>query len=243
MNILVVNGSPLGKKGNTYILQEAFVKGAKKANASVEEIFLNKKKIKPCLGCYTCWIRTPGKCIIKDDQSKILEKFEWADTFVLATPLYVDGMTAQTKTFIDRLLPMTRPDFVLIDGHCRHPPFGNRAGKFVLISNCGFHELDNFDALVMHCKRMCLNMGSEYLGHLLRPQGPLLKYREAAPDIIGKALEAVETAGADVAGTGKLSQSAMDAVCKELMPKDAYVEMVNAFWRSEIQKTGAKRKE
>ena len=86
-------------------------------------------------------------------------------------------------------------------------------------------------------------MGSEYLGHLLRPQGPLLKYREAAPDIIGKALEAVETAGADVAGTGKLSQSAMDAVCKELMPKDSYVEMVNAFWRSEIQKTAAKRKE
>ena len=46
MNILVVNGSPLGKKGKTYILQEAFVKGAKKANASVERDLRQQKKDK-----------------------------------------------------------------------------------------------------------------------------------------------------------------------------------------------------
>lgn len=243
MNILVVNGSPLGQKGNTYILQEAFVRGATKADAAVEEVFLNKKKIKPCLGCLTCWIKTPGKCIMNDDQSEIIEKCRWADTLVLATPLYVFGMTAQTKTFIDRLLPMSSPEFVLINGHCRHQTSGDRVQKFVLMSNCGFHELDNFDALVMHCRQMCLNGGSEYLGHLLRPHGPLLSFPQVAPEAIKKVLDAVEKAGDEVVRTGKLSQSTMDAVSSELVPKETYVEMGNAFWRSETEKAMAEQKQ
>lgn len=239
MNILVVNGSPLGKKGNTFILQEAFVKGATRAGATVEEVFLSTRKIRPCLGCYTCWTKTPGTCVMNDDQAEILEKCVWAETLVLATPLYVDGMTAQTKTFIDRLIPLGCPEFVLIDGHCRHPLLGDKNSKFVLVSNCGFHELDNFDALVMHCKRICLNLGSEYLGHLLRPHGPLLRYPEAAPDGVRKVLDALEKAGMEVVETGKLSQSTMEAVSTDLVPKKAYVEIVNAFWQIEKNKVSS----
>lgn len=65
MNILVVNGSPRGKQGNTYILQEAFMRGAVSAGARVEEVFLKSKKISPCIGCMSCWIKTPGKCVQK----------------------------------------------------------------------------------------------------------------------------------------------------------------------------------
>ncbi|MBM3298799.1 MAG: flavodoxin family protein [Deltaproteobacteria bacterium] len=86
MRILLVNGSPLGKKGVTYVLQEAFVRGVTKAGAEVEQVFLNKKKIRPCRGCFSCWIKTPGRCIIRDDQADILEKVRWAEVFVLATP-------------------------------------------------------------------------------------------------------------------------------------------------------------
>ncbi len=230
MNILVINGSPHGREGNTYIIQEAFVKGASKAGAAVEEIFLHEKRIKPCLGCYNCWIKTPGTCAIKDDQAELLGKCRWADTLVLASPLYVDGMTAQAKTFIDRLIPLGEPEFITVADHCRHPPFGAHIRKFVLISNCGFHELDNFDALVMHCKRICLNMHSDYLGHLLRPHGPLLRYRDLMPEQVNRVLEAAEAAGREVAATASLSQITMDAVSAEMVPKDVYVDMVNSFW-------------
>lgn len=239
MKILVVNGSPNGKKGNTNILQKAFVIGASEEGASVEEIFLNSKKIRPCLGCSACWVKTPGTCVQKDDQSEILEKIKWADTLVLATPLYVDGMTSQAKAFIDRLIPMGNPEFVLLDGHCRHPILGDRLTRFALISNCGFHELDNFDALIFHCRRMCLNLGSEYAGHLLRPHGPILAYADVMPEAVGKVLEAANQAGRELVRSGEISQSTMSAVSAELVTKEVYVEMVNSFFRNEKEKAAS----
>ncbi len=236
MNILVVNGSPRGRKGNTYLLQEAFVKGAVRGGAHVEEVFLNKLKIKPCLGCFHCWLKTPGVCIQKDDQAALLEMCRRTDVFVLATPVYVDGMTGPTKIFLDRLVPQAKPEFILVDDHCRHPVSNERKWKFVLISNCGFHEMDNFDALVLHCKKMCLNFGSEYVGHLLRPHGPLLAYRDAFSESLTKVLAAAERAGAELVTTGVMSEETLRQVSQEIVSKADYIQMVNQFWKMEKSK-------
>lgn len=233
MKILVVNGSPRGKKGNTYILQEAFVKGAKAAGAQVEEVYLHKLKINPCIGCFNCWVKTPGICVHKDDQASLLDKCKWADVLALATPVYVDGVTGQTKIFLDRLIPLSKPEFILVQDHCRHPSLLERKWQFLLISNCGFHELDNFDALVFHCKKMCLNLGSEYLGHLLRPHGPLLAYQEAFGEKVTYVLQAAEKAGETVGSCGVLSSQTMDQVSREIISKSDYVKLVNEFWKME----------
>ncbi|MGB9616020.1 MAG: flavodoxin family protein [Desulfomonilaceae bacterium] len=240
MNILVVNGSPRGRHGNTYLLQEAFVMGAVSAGAHVEEVFLNKRKIKPCLGCLHCWLKTPGVCIQKDDQAALLEMCKQTDVFVLATPVYVDGMTGQTKIFLDRLVPLAKPEFILVDNHCRHPVSNHRKWKFVLISNCGFHEMDNFDALVLHCRKMCLNFGSEYAGHLLRPHGPLLAYRDAFSEAVGKVLEAAQKAGEELVRSGVLSAETSSQVSQEIVSQTDYMQMVNQFWQMEKNKTSDK---
>lgn len=237
-HVLVINGSPLGTKGVTYILQKEFVRGAKDAGAEVDEVFLNKKKINPCLGCMSCWIKTPGKCVIEDDQAKILEKLRWADTLVLATPVYVDGMSGQSKVFLDRSIPVVKPEITITADHCRHPSRGKKTSKFVLISNCGFHELDNFDSLVLHCRKICLNMNAEYAGHVLRPHGPVLRYPEMMPGEIDKVLEASHRAGKEVVVEGRISESTMEAVSTEIVPKRAYVEAANFFWRQELEKSG-----
>ena len=46
--------------------------------------------MKYCFGCYSCWTKTPGVCIHKDDMTKELyPKFLASDLTILATPLYI----------------------------------------------------------------------------------------------------------------------------------------------------------
>ncbi len=234
--ILIINASPLGKAGNTYTIQKAFSEGAIEAGARVEEVFLNQKRIEPCRGCFSCWTRTPGKCVIKDDQAELLEKCLWSDILALATPLYVDGMSAQCKTFVDRLLPLAKPDFVLEKDHCRHPSRFDRQWKFLLVSNSGFYEMDNFDALVFHCRRMCENFHAEYLGHILRPHGPVMRFTEMLSRELASIMEAVRMAGREVCVFGKLSEQTMAAVSAPIVSRTAYIEGVNVYWKQELAK-------
>lgn len=106
MKILAVSGSPR-KGGNTEILLNEALEGAKTEGAEVELYRLSGKDIKPCDGCWTCM--KEGKCHIKDDMQELYEKFFAADGIIIGTPIYYYAMTAQTKTIIDRSMPMGHP--------------------------------------------------------------------------------------------------------------------------------------
>ncbi|HPB71336.1 MAG TPA: flavodoxin family protein, partial [Syntrophales bacterium] len=66
MKILALQGSPR-PAGYTQMVLDPFLEGARSRGAETETIFLAKQKIRPCIGCYTCWYKTPGICIHKND--------------------------------------------------------------------------------------------------------------------------------------------------------------------------------
>lgn len=97
--VLGIMGSPR-KGGNTDLLMEAVLEGARQAGASTEKIHLADLSIRPCLGCDRC--RKTGECAQKDDMRGLLEKMEASGVWVLGTPVYYWGPSAQLKTFVDR---------------------------------------------------------------------------------------------------------------------------------------------
>lgn len=97
--LLVVCSSPR-RGGNSDLLCEQFVMGAREGGNQAEKIFLKDKKINYCTGCGACFKKK--KCSQNDDMAEILEKMIAADVIVMATPVYFYTMNAQMKTLIDR---------------------------------------------------------------------------------------------------------------------------------------------
>lgn len=99
MNVLVFLGSPR-KNGNSEILTEALLEGVRQAGGSPEVIRLCDLKISPCVSCGGC--DNTGVCVIKDDMTPLFDKILTTDKIIVASPIFFYGITAQTKTFIDR---------------------------------------------------------------------------------------------------------------------------------------------
>lgn len=101
-NVLILSGSPR-KGGNSDLLCDAFLRGARDAGHTAEKVFIRDQKIACCNACYAC--RNTGKCILHDDMEAILSKMLQADVIVMASPVYFYSIDAQMKAVIDRTLP------------------------------------------------------------------------------------------------------------------------------------------
>lgn len=97
--VLILSGSPR-KGGNSDILCDEFMRGAKESGNEVEKIRVAEKEIGYCRGCYAC--KSTGVCAVKDDMAKILQKMIDADVLVLSSPVYFYSIDAQLKALIDR---------------------------------------------------------------------------------------------------------------------------------------------
>ena len=161
MNILVINGSPKGERSNTLRLTDAFLEGIccgkKDSTPNIEKLNIAQMDINSCLGCFSCWKTTPGKCCIQDDMQTILEKILWADLTIWSFPLYYFGLPGKLKTVIDRQLPLSLP-FMSADAEGGgHPSrYDMSRKKTVFISTCGFYTAkSNYDSVIAQFDKIC----------------------------------------------------------------------------------------
>ena len=98
------------KGGNTELLANAFAKGAAENNR-VEILSVADYNINPCIGCNSCFQRDGNACFQKDDMPVIYDKLKETDILVIASPVYFYGISAQLKTWIDRLHTPMRNEF------------------------------------------------------------------------------------------------------------------------------------
>jgi multimeric flavodoxin WrbA len=236
MKVLAFNGSPKGEGGNTDLLLRPFLEGMREEGAEVELFYLNRLRIRPCNGRFTCWTKTPGRCVHDDDMTSLYPKLAEAEVWVLATPVYVDGMTGTLKVMLDRMIPLVQPYFELREGHCRHPlREGVKGGKVALVATCGFWEKDNFDPLLVHVRAMCRNVGREFAGALLRPHGGGLKLLLRLGLPLDELFGACREAGRRLVREGRIPEELERKVAEELMPLDQYVEAANATFRAALE--------
>ena len=110
MLVLGINGSPR-IKGNTDIILEKALEGAKDAGAATEKIILNKLNMRPCQECEV--VKDDGTCKVEDGFQALYGKIMASDGVILATPIFFGSLSAQVKTMIDRFQCTWRYKYVL----------------------------------------------------------------------------------------------------------------------------------
>ena len=99
--ILVVHASPR-KGGNSSILADHFIEGAKAAGNEVKRIDVGHAKIAGCMACEYCFSHD-GQCVQQDDMQQYYPLLREYDTIVWATPMYFYNFPAQLRAFRDRM--------------------------------------------------------------------------------------------------------------------------------------------
>jgi len=239
MKILAINGSPKGVKGCTHIMLSALLEGMNQAGARTEVINLAEHKIKHCMGCLACWLKTPGQCVLKDDMVQILEKVIGADMVIYGTPLYVFTMTGLMKDFFDRSIPLVDPymeESKEISGVTTHPArYKKRRKKMLLISPCGFPEIKHFEPLVATFKYLAKISGTDYLGEILKPAAPLFNNEH-----FHKQLEKMKTllkeAGKQLIEKEKIDQDILNEIQTGWMDPKDYRKWCNEYFKQVLEK-------
>mgnify|MGYP000035996207 CR=1 FL=1 len=81
---------------------------------------LSHMKIAPCVGCFGCWTRTPGKCVIRDDAVKVYPVLAGSDAALYVSRVRYGGYDLVMKTMLERAIPVQQAFIRLLDGETHH---------------------------------------------------------------------------------------------------------------------------
>ena len=177
MRILGIMGSPrLG--GNTDLLLDAALSGARSQGAEVEKIVVDRMNISPCREHYGCL--EDGNCVIRDDMDALYPKLLEADAVIVASPMFFYGITAQLKALVDRCQALWARKHVLKQSW----PGAGRKGAFIAVGATKGETL--FDGSKATVKYLFKTVGVEYAEELLirgvDQKGDIKKHPSALKD-------------------------------------------------------------
>jgi len=158
-DVVAFNGSPRSR-GNTELLLASAIEGAEAAGASVRTFVLNDLNIRPCQNCGYCESKGFCRFAAQDDMGAIYEAIDSRHRFIVASPIYFAGVSAQIKTMIDRCQALWARKYVLKKPH----PVQGRKALFLCVG--GFPHRRFWPCAEKVVRTWCICADIEYVGGL-----------------------------------------------------------------------------
>ena len=157
MKVLIINGIP--DQSNCFVYESALEKEIQNnTEHQIDYFVLRNMNINYCTGCWDCWMKTPGRCAIKDDQEQILSRIPNADKVLYISPVILGYESSLLKTCKDRSIPAIHPYISIYKGELHHH---NRYESMPEINVLLFKDQDttseDVDLIEDTYKRMALN--------------------------------------------------------------------------------------
>lgn len=89
-------------------------------NEEEVKIISDENKIKNCMGCFCCWIKNPGTCILKDGYENLVELYSKAEKIIIISKCCYGTYSPFVKNVLDRSIPYLLPFFKLKNNEMHH---------------------------------------------------------------------------------------------------------------------------
>ena len=83
-------------------------------------VFQQRPGVKPCVGCFGCWVKNPGKCVIPDSDSDFAIRMPHVGEVIVISQLVFGGFSPNIKAVFDRSIGFILPFFTNVDGEMHH---------------------------------------------------------------------------------------------------------------------------
>jgi multimeric flavodoxin WrbA len=156
MKITILNGNPQPSAFDTYLAQ---VQSTLEKNGHlVTRLDLRDLPLRYCVGCWGCWVKTPGECVSLDASLVIDRAVINADFVLWAAPLKMGFPAALLKMAMDKHLPLIHPYVVVDQGEAHHL---KRYARYPRVGLLVEKEVDtderDLQIVTEICKRTALN--------------------------------------------------------------------------------------
>jgi len=133
MKIVILDGALENTPKSWSVYLSDLTSALKENNHEVIHFVLKDDDIHHCVGCFTCWMKTPGVCVFDDDSREINHAVINSDFVLWASPLVMGFPTYILKKKMDRTIPLIHPYFQIVQGETHHLPRYERYPLFGLL--------------------------------------------------------------------------------------------------------------
>jgi multimeric flavodoxin WrbA len=136
------------------------------------EIVLRDADIAECSGCYGCWIKTPGVCVIDDFGRAVVEEMIGSNLVIFTSRITFGGYSKELKVALDRSIPLIQPFFMKVGGEVHHRPRYARYPSMLAVGVLGSGDNDEADVFERLVKRNAVNYHSPLHTAVIVAEGP-----------------------------------------------------------------------
>lgn len=91
-----------------------------------------------CIGCFACWLKTPGRCVIKDEYQEMGIKLSKVDELLIISKATFGSYSSAVKNVLDRSIAYVLPYFSIRNGEMHH---GERYHKNLKVSAAFYGDM------------------------------------------------------------------------------------------------------
>jgi len=130
-NVVLLDGAGAADE-DLRVAREVLCQVLRDSGAEVEVFTLRKMRLAHCLGCFNCWIKTPGMCVESDAGREVAKAVIRSDATVLFTPVTFGGYSPELKKMMDHFIQLISPLFEIEHGEMHHPPRYDRRPRLMV---------------------------------------------------------------------------------------------------------------